>query len=260
MKKKFFLFLLVFPFILAFQKPKPTLFLIGDSTVKTGAGKGENDMWGWGTILPSFFDTTRLVIDNQAIGGRSSRTFLTEGRWEKLLPQFKKGDFLIIQFGHNDDWPLNDTLRARGTIKGIGEEVEEIDNVITKKHEVVHTFGWYMRKYANEAKAKAVQVIICSPVPRNNFDENGKIKRPMPYYSQWAEQVAQQAEVDFINLHELSAVVYEDLGPVKVKEMYFTPKDNIHTNKAGAMLNAQKVVEGVKSLKKSKLKKYITSN
>lgn len=242
---------------MAWHKPKPTLYIIGDSTVKAGAGKGENDMWGWGTLLPTYFDTTRIAIENQAIGGRSSRTFLTEGRWEKILPKFKKGDFLLIQFGHNDDWPLNDTLRARGTIKGIGEEMEEIDNVITKKHEVVHTFGWYLRKYANEAKAKGVTVILCSLVPRNNFDDSGKIKRPVPYYPQWTKQVAEQSNAAFIDLHELTAQVYEAIGSEKVKERFFTPKDNIHTNRVGADLNAQKVVEGVKTLKKNQLKRYL---
>lgn len=177
MKTKLLLFFI--PLILAFAftfKEKPVLYIIGDSTVKTGAGKGENDMWGWGSYLPDHFDTTRIHIENHAIGGRSSRTFLTDGRWDKILPRLKKGDFVIMQFGHNDDWAINDTLRARGTIKGIGEEKEEIDNVITKKHEVVHTFGWYMRKYVTETQQKGATAIICSRVPGNSF-ENGKLIR-----------------------------------------------------------------------------------
>ncbi len=241
----------------AFIPNKPTLYLIGDSTVKAGQGKGENGQWGWGSFLPTFFDTTKINIENHAIGGRSSRTFLTDGRWEPLLNNMRKGDFLIIQFGHNDDWAINDTLRARGTLKGIGEELSEIDNVITKKHEQVHTFGWYMRKYVVEAQEKGVSVIICSPVPRNNFDDNGKIKRKVEYYPKWAKQVSEQTGAYFIDLHELAAKRYEKMGTTKVKEAYFTAKDNTHTNQAGAILNAALVVRGIKKAKTLKLKTFL---
>ncbi len=245
--------LLVFAFT---RKERPVIYLIGDSTVKTGAGKGENDMWGWGSFLHESFDTTRIRIENHAIGGRSSRTFLTEGRWEKIVPALKKGDYVIMQFGHNDDWALNDTLRARGTIKGIGEEQEEIDNLLTKKHEVVHTFGWYMRKYVTEARQRGAIPVICSPVPRNDFDEKG-VKRRSPYYPLWAEQIAEQEGAFFIDLHERSARVYDALGTREVKKRYFTPKDNVHTNEAGARLNAAKVEEGIRDLRKCNLKKYL---
>src|SRR6266542_3940567 len=138
----------------ASAKP-PTLFLIGDSTVRNGAG-----------------------------GGRSSRTFLTEGLWEQVLSAMKPGDFVLIQFGHNDGGPINDNSRARGTIKGVGEETEEIDNLLTKKHEVVHSYGWYLRKYIADTKAKGATPVICSPVPRKIWKE-GRIVRDQ--YAQWAE-------------------------------------------------------------------------
>ena len=67
------------------QKPTPTLYIIGDSTVKNGSGKGSDQLWGWGSVIQEHFDTTRINIQNHAIGGRSSRTFLTEGRWDKIL-------------------------------------------------------------------------------------------------------------------------------------------------------------------------------
>lgn len=249
--------LLIIPFLFAFLKPQPTLYIIGDSTVKTGSGSGENDMWGWGNLIQTYFDTTKLKIQNHAIGGRSSRTFITEGRWDNVLTKLKKGDFLLVQFGHNDESPINDTLRARGTLHGIGNEFEIIENLITKKTETVYTYGYYMRRYAIEAKAKGVKVIICSPVPRNNFGSDGKIKRPMPFYQQWAKQVATETKTDFINLHELTAFVYESIGTNEVKQKYFTPTDNTHTNKSGADLNAKLVVQGIKKLKKNKLKKYV---
>jgi rhamnogalacturonan acetylesterase len=256
MKNKWIL-LLIFPLFFAFQKSKPTLYIIGDSTVKTGSGNGEKDMWGWGSVIHPYFDTTRLHIENHAIGGRSSRTFITEGRWENVLNKLKKGDYLLVQFGHNDESPINDTLRARGTIKGIGDEKEVIENLMTQKTETVYTYGHYMRQYAYEAKAKGVKVIICAPVPRNNFGQDGKIKRPLPFYQDWAKEIAKETKSDFINLHELTAKVYETIGREKVKNLYFTPSDNTHTNKLGADLNAQHVVTGIKFLKKNKLKKYL---
>ena len=104
--------------------------------------------------MADYFDTSKISIRNHAIGGRSSRTFITEGRWDKILNELKKGDYVIMQFGHNDGGPLDDTARARGTIRGIGEESKEIYNPITKKQEVVHTYGWYMRKYIRETKER----------------------------------------------------------------------------------------------------------
>src|SRR5215475_11371985 len=134
----------------------PTLFLIGDSTVRNGAGDGANKQWGWGEPIAAYFDQTKIAVLNRARGGRSSRTFVTEGLWEQVLSAMKPGDFVLIQFGHNDGGPINDTSRARGTIKGVGEESEEIDNLLTKKHEVVHSYGWYLRKYIADTKARCV--------------------------------------------------------------------------------------------------------
>ncbi|SOE21185.1 Lysophospholipase L1 [Spirosomataceae bacterium TFI 002] len=249
--------LILFLSLFFVPKDKSTLFIIGDSTVKAGQGKGGNNMWGWGSLIDQYLDSSKIKVENHAIGGRSSRTFLTEGRWEPLLSQMKKGDFLLIQFGHNDDWALNDTIRARGTIDGIGEESVEINNLITLKHETVYTYGWYLRKYANEAKAKGVEVFICTPIPFNRFDENNLIPREKEFYTNWAKQVAEQSKVNLIDLHEKIARVYDSMGYEKVKELYFTPKDNVHTNYNGAMLNAQMVISGIKESKIKKLRKAI---
>jgi len=72
-----------------------------------------------------------------------------------------------MQFGHNDGGAVNDASRARGSLRGIGNETEEIDNLLTKKHEIVHTFGWYMKKFISDAKARQATPIVLSPVPRN---------------------------------------------------------------------------------------------
>src|ERR1700730_12853744 len=118
----------------------PILFLVGDSTVKTGT-KGQQ---GWGDRIAVFFDQAKIKVENHAIGGRSSRTFQNEGRWDKILAAAQPKDFVLVQMGHNDGGPLDDAARARGTLRGIGEETRAIDNPITKKKEVVHTYGWYL--------------------------------------------------------------------------------------------------------------------
>src|SRR5215212_11581343 len=83
------------------QKEKPVFYFIGDSTVKNGDGTGKGGLWGWGDFIAGYFDTTKIEIENDALGGRSSRTFITEGRWDKILVNLKKGDYVIMQFGHN---------------------------------------------------------------------------------------------------------------------------------------------------------------
>src|SRR5262249_49789801 len=112
----------------------PDLFLIGDSTVRNGRGDGSNGQWGWGEPLVDRFDSAKVNVVNRAVGGLSSRTYLTQGHWKRVLAMLKRGDVVIMQFGHNDNGPLDDAARARGTLKGTGEETQEIENPITRQH------------------------------------------------------------------------------------------------------------------------------
>lgn len=242
--------------VLLLDDTRPTVYIIGDSTVKNGDGKGNGELWGWGSIFSNFFDTSRIRVRNHAIGGRSSRTFLTEGRWEAILKELKPGDYVLMQFGHNDSGPLDDTARARGTIKGTGEETKDIYNPIRKVQETVHTYGWYMRKYAREAKEKGAIAIICSPVPRNIF-KDGKVERADSSYGKWAEETAAAAGAYFLPLNTLVANEYEAMGPDQVKA--FFPGDHTHTNKAGAALNAREVVVGLKQLQGCALPGYLAA-
>ena len=186
-----------------------------------------------------------MNVVNRAVGGLSSRTFLTQGHWEKVLAMLKPGDFVLMQFGHNDNGPLDDAARARGTLKGVGDETREIDNPITKQHEVVHTYGWYLRKFIADAKAKGATPIVCSLIPRKIW-KDGKIVRNKDSYAGWAEEVAQRESVSFIDLNEIIAKRYDALGPEKVEPLFGDP--HTHTSRAGAELNAECVVEGLKAL------------
>ena len=110
------------------DRPKPTLFIVGDSTVKNNTAGQQ----GWGDPLIKLFDPEKIKVENHAIGGRSSRTFQNEGRWDRILGAAKPGDFVLVQMGHNDGGSLDDPRRARGSLPGIGDETREIDNPITK--------------------------------------------------------------------------------------------------------------------------------
>jgi lysophospholipase L1-like esterase len=236
-------------------KERPTLYIIGDSTVKNGQGTGSGGQWGWGDFIAPYFDTTKIRIENDARGGTSSRTFQTGGLWDKVVANIKPGDYVIMQFGHNDGSPLDDTARARGTIKGIGEESKEIYNPIRKVQEVVHTYGWYMRKFINEAKAKGATAIVCSPIPRNDWKEGKVTRSTADGYAKWAEEVAKSEGVAYINLNDLVATKYEAMGADAVKP--FFPGDHTHTNIDGAKLNAQIVAEQIKIIKPGKLSSYL---
>jgi len=235
----------------------PTLFAIGDSTVRTGSkGDGANGQWGWGAPIADFFDRTRINVENRAWGGTSSRTFRTLGFWDKVLARIKPGDYVIMQFGHNDSSPLNDSRRARGTIKGAGNETEEIDNLLTGKHEVVHSYGWYLRRFIKDARAKGATSIVCSPIPRNNW-QDGKVARNADDYGRWAADAARAEGAHFIDLNEIIADHYEEMGQERVTALYFGPRERTHTNAAGARRNAACVVEGLKRLPDCPLTAYL---
>ncbi|WP_262248587.1 rhamnogalacturonan acetylesterase [Parapedobacter soli] len=226
------------------RQQKPTIHLIGDSTVKNGQGDGRNGQWGWGSVLPAYIDTTEVAVANHALGGTSSRTYLTRGLWEKVLAQMKAGDYLLIQFGHNDGGPLDDTARARGTIRGIGEDTREIFNPITRQEETVHTYGWYLSKFIQDARSKGVYTVVCSPIPRNQWEE-GEVKRGTDGYPLWARQVAEREHCDFIPLHDLIADYYDEIGKQRVAHLF--EDDHTHTSLAGAEINAKIVANAFNS-------------
>ncbi len=234
----------------------PTIYLVGDSTVRNGKADGAGGQWGWGEPLADFFDLSKINVVNRAIGGRSSRTYIGEGRWDELLALLKPGDFVLMQFGHNDSGPLDDTSRARGTLPGVGDEIKEIDNPITKKHEVVHTYGWYMRKYVSDTIAKGAIPIVCSPIPRKIW-KDGKIVRNADNYGGWARQAAAAGKAAFVDLNGIIAQTYDLLGEAQVEPLFADP--HTHTSRAGAELNAGCVVAGLKALDGNPLGRFLSA-
>jgi rhamnogalacturonan acetylesterase len=247
------LFLLGALTALTTSQHKPVLYVIGDSTVQNNDGNGKNEYWGWGTLLKPYLDTTRIILSNHAKSGTSTRTFITDGRWTKILDILQPGDFVLIQFGHNDQAAINDSSRAKGTLKGTGDEVEQIFNLKTKQPETVHTYGWYMKKFINETKAKGAIPVVCSLVPREKWI-NGKVNREIEYVN-WAQEVAKSQGAYFIDLNQIIVQQWEQMGADSVHA--FFPGDHTHTNKKGAALNAACVIEGLRSNKDCPLNKYI---
>jgi lysophospholipase L1-like esterase len=222
----------------------PALFLVGDSIVKTGHGNGETGPWGWGSELIPLFDPAKIHVYNEGRGGRSSRGYIEEGAWAKIVAQLTPGDFVMLHFGHNDA-KNSQNYPDRVTLSGNGEETQEIESPATHQKETIHTYGWYLRQYVKDAKAKGATAIICSSAPRNQWVD-GKIKRGLDGYAQWAAEAAKASGALFINLNTLAANRYDALGQEPAAKYFF---DNQHTTKAGARLNAESVVAGLKQLK-----------
>jgi sialate O-acetylesterase len=238
------LFAIVFLALSALMLPcvaKPTLYLVGDSTVRNGTG----GQMGWGDPLVDEFDPAKITVINRAIGGRSSRTFLTEGRWEAVMAHLKPGDFVLMQFGHNDGGKLNDQ-RCRASIKGIGDESEDIVRITDQQPETVRSYGWYLRRFVTETKSKGATPIIVSLIPRNIW-KDGKIGRADSGHGGWAKQVAKQEKVDFIDFNNLLADHYESIGQEKTAAL-FAGTDHTHTSAVGAAFNAKVMATAIRAL------------
>jgi rhamnogalacturonan acetylesterase len=236
------------------QNPQlPSLFLIGDSTVRNGQGKGDGGQWGWGDFLAPYFDKNKLNVVNRALGGTSSRTFYRD-QWPAVRALLKPGDFVILQFGHNDSSAINDASRARGTIKGVGDEAQTITNQLTKKIETVHSFGWYEKQLVTETREKGATPMICSLIPRNTW-KNGRAARNKNDYAGWAGQTAQSENVPFLDINEIIARRYDQLGQEKVKPLFIVGAGP-HTSMDGAKLNASCVIAALKSVTANSLAPY----
>lgn len=218
----------------------PVLFLIGNSTMRTGTmGNGNNGQWGWGYYAHEYFDPTKITVENQALGGMSSRTFYNK-LWQPIKQAIRPGDWVIISIGHNDNGPY-DEGRARASIPGVGDETLDVVIKETGEHETVYTYGGYMRKYINDVRAQGGYPILMSLTPRNAYDDNGKIIRKP--HTKWQMQVAAEEGVPFVDLNEISAQKLDKYGPWKTDYHFFL--DKIHTSRFGAMMNARSAAEGL---------------
>jgi lysophospholipase L1-like esterase len=215
----------------------PTLFIVGDSTARNNADLG------WGDHLAHLFDTNRINIANRAIAGRSSRTYINEGHWAKVLAEMKPGDYLLLQMGHNDGGDLGGA-KPRGTLKGIGNETQDVPQTagpFAGTTETVHTYGWYMRKMIDEAKAKGVHPALLTLTVRNIW-KDGHIERDFGYTT-YIRQIAEQEHIPVIDMSTIAANAFESMGEAYTATLF--PIDHTHTNALGAEINANSVARAL---------------
>jgi rhamnogalacturonan acetylesterase len=225
----------------------PALFLVGDSTVHNSKPDS-----GWGDHLAAFFDTSRIGVYNRARGGRSSRTYIEEGLWQRVLSEMKAGDYVLLQMGHNDAGGVP----ARLTLPGIGEETQ--DSVAdSNDKKTLHTYGWYLRQYINDARGKKATLILVTPVLTNNWTKDGQNVNKYKQMAFWMKQVAEQEKVPLLDLNSIAFKHYSELGQAQVNSEFFGKGDNTHTVPAGGQANASYVVEGLREMKDCKLADYL---
>lgn len=235
------------------EKGKPVLFITGDSTVKN-EDRDDNSMWGWGSVASSVFNEKKITIVNCAKAGRSTRTFLNEGRWDQVYNSLQPGDFVLLQFGHNDIGPI-DKDRMRGTIPGTSDSTRVYRMEKSGNYELVYTFGWYLKKFIQDVREKGATPILLSLTPRNRW-KDGKIERRNDTYGKWYREVAKATGVDFVDVHNISADFLDKKCGSKEKADRYYKRDHTHTSKLGALNNAKSVAKGLKKTK-SELRKYL---
>lgn len=252
------------------ESGKPVVFFTGDSTVKN-ADKDEDGMWGWASQASTVFDESKITLVNAARAGRSTRSFIREGLWDKVYNSLQPGDFVTIQFGHNDICPITNA-KARGVIPGTKDtlHVYHLDN---DTYEVVYSFGWYLKKMIDDVREKGAMPILVSLTPRNEWPD-GQVERRDDSYGKWYREVVAETGVEFVDMHNISAdfldkkfavkKLSDDKEKAKAKvteikqkagDVYFK-KDHTHASKAGAQMNAQSFAKGLRQ-NKSELAKYL---
>lgn len=215
----------------------PTVFIAGDSTVQTYAEKWKPKA-GWGQMIPQFF-STEITFENYAIRGRSTKSFINEGRLDRILRKIKPNDYLLIQFGHND---------AKKNRPDLYTSVSDYKN--------------YLKTYVNEARRLGATPILVTPVGRRDFiAETGKFNVSFPEYVQGMKEVAEELDVPLVDLSFLSVVYYDKIGPKGTISVFLHTKpgiykaypkgsqDNTHFQENGAIQIARMLSRGIKELK-----------
>jgi len=225
-------------FLLSFALPvknKIKIFLAGDSTIAIKETKAFPET-GWGMPFVQFWDSTVTVV-NKARNGRSTKTFLSEGLWKSIMNEAKEGDYVIIQFGHND------------------ESVEK-----KERYSTPDTFKMNLNRFIKETKEKKATPILLTPVSRRKFDKDGKAVATHEPYAALVREVAKETGVLFIDLDEKSKALYQQFGSEYSKLLFLQLQpgehpnypegrnDNTHFNELGARLIAQIVLKELKGL------------
>lgn len=219
---------------IARQQLEPlTIWMIGDSTMSKKEVKAYPET-GWGMPFSTFWDST-VTIENRAMNGRSTKSFLAENRWQPVLDKIKPGDYVFIQFGHNDE----------------AKEKAE-------RYAPPEEFKANLKKYITEARDRKAIPILFTPVSRRKFDSSGHAVETHPVYAELVKQVGKETMVYVMDLNEKSRAMYEQYGPLNSKLLfnYLQPgehpnypegkEDNTHFNELGARKIAQLVLQEIR--------------
>ena len=225
------------------EKGKPVVFFTGDSTVKN-EDKDDNSMWGWGSVAHTVFNTKKCTLVNAAMAGRSARTFMEEGRWEKVYNSIEPGDYVLIQFGHND---MGDIAggKARADIGCVKDSSHVYRLAKDRTYKVVYSYGWYLRKFVDDVREKGGNPVIVSMTPRNEWP-GGKMERRPGSCASWAKEVAEELDVPFVDMHNLTADYLDRKAGSKEAAAKYYKRDHTHTSRLGAELNAKMFRKGIK--------------
>lgn len=194
---------------------------------------------GWGKFLSNYVNCN---VSNQAKAGRSARSFWREGRWTNIINGVKAGDYVFIQFGHNDGGgPTHE--KERGCVNGTGNETVTV-TLKSGEKEVVHTFPWYIRQMANQVLAKKAHPILLTQTPRKIFT-NGKIESPGRFHD-YMIMVAKELNIPCINMFKYIARQYESLGEAYLNNNNWFPVDYLHPSPVAADFDAKLLVNAFK--------------
>ncbi|HEV7698796.1 MAG TPA: rhamnogalacturonan acetylesterase [Pyrinomonadaceae bacterium] len=226
------------------QKRPITIFIAGDSTaaIKLPEKRPET---GWGEMLPEHFDATKVVVDDRAQNGRSTKTFISEGRWQAIIDSLQKGDFVFVQFGHNDE------------SKDKGERYTPPED-----------FRKNLTRFVADVRSKKGTIVLMTPVARRKFDKDGKLVDTHGEYPDIVRSVATKEKVPLVDMLQKTSQLLTSYGPERSRTLFLQLKpgenpnypkgieDNTHSNPFGAEENAKLVVDGIREQKLS-IRKYL---
>jgi len=226
------------------QRSPVTIFLAGDSTMAAKLPDKRPET-GWGEMLGGHFKDGAVRVENRAMNGRSTKTFISEGRWQKIIDDLRKGDFVFVQFGHNDE------------SKDKGERYTPPED-----------YRKNLIRFVEEVRAKGGNPVLLTPVMRRRFDKDGKFYDTHGEYPGIVRDVAKELKSSLIDMHRSSEVVIVKYGVEGSRKLFLQLKpgenanypsgieDNTHFSPLGAEEMAQLVVDGIRA-NKLKLSKYL---
>jgi lysophospholipase L1-like esterase len=232
--KKAALFFCIIAMAFAPIQRKHKVYLVGDSTIANKEIKAYPET-GWGMPFTYFFDST-IEVDNRAMNGRSTKSFIAESRWEPILNNLQEGDYVFVQFGHNDEVKTKSTYTPENEFRA---------NLI---------------KYVTETRSKKAIPVLITPVARRKFDANGNVEETHAAYAAIVREVAKDEKVPLIDLDAKSQLLVQQLGLESSKLLfnYLAPnehpnypegrQDDTHFNELGARKMAEIVLAEIKAL------------